>query len=110
MKAGDIMSPDKNLQTIKHAVTSILPGSRVILFGSRARGIGDHLSDYDVLVVTGKNFNIRERRQYAGKIRRKLAVLGIAVDIVVKTENDVSYYQDKIGSLVREAVRDGVAL
>jgi predicted nucleotidyltransferase len=104
------MSPDKNLQKIKILTGTIIPGSRVILFGSRASGVGDSLSDYDVLVITDRNLDVREKRQYAGKIRRELAVMGIPVDVLVKTEKDVSYYGDKIGSLVREAVRNGVAL
>lgn len=98
------------LSKIKNSVQVLLPGSRVILFGSRGRGNFDDSSDYDILVVSDRNLSIKEKRQYAGKIRRKMAVMGIPADVMVKTENDVHYYSDKIGSVVREAVRGGVTL
>ena len=88
----------------------LLPGSRVILFGSRGREDFDNNSDYDIMVVSKKNLDIKEKRQYAGKIRKKLAVIGIPVDVLVRTEKDISYYGRKIGSVVKDAVRDGIAL
>jgi predicted nucleotidyltransferase len=91
-------------------VKNILPGSRVILFGSRALGNFDQYSDYDILVITGSRLSIKQKRKYAGRIRKKMAIMGMPVDVLVKTEEDVSYYKDKIGSVVRDAVRSGVAL
>jgi predicted nucleotidyltransferase len=110
MDTSAIMNLDKNLPQIKKLVSMFLPGSRVILFGSRAWGNEDAYSDYDILVISSESLNIKEKRQYAGRIRKKLASSGIPVDIIVKTEADVSYYRNKIGSLVREAVRDGISL
>lgn len=104
------MNKDDNLLKIKSVIKVVLPGSRVILFGSRGRGDFDNNSDYDILVISNRNLGVKEKRQYAGKIRKKLAVMGIPVDVLVKTEKDVSYYVDKIGSLVKEAVRDGIPL
>ncbi|MCP5103264.1 MAG: nucleotidyltransferase domain-containing protein [bacterium] len=104
------MNKDENLSKIKSLVKFVLPGSRVILFGSRGRGNFDNSSDYDVLVVSNKKLDVKTKRRYAGKIRKELAVMGIPGDVLVKTETDVSYYRDKIGSLVREAVRDGITL
>ena len=105
-----ILIRDENLLKIKNLTRFVLPGSRVILFGSRGRGDFDHSSDYDVLVISNKKLDVKEKRRYAGKLRKELAVMGIPVDVLVKTETDVSYYGDKIGSVVREAVRDGITL
>ena len=104
------MNSDNNLSIIKNLIQMILPGSRVILFGSRGRDDFDDYSDYDILVISDRNLNSKEKRQYAGRIRKKMAVLGIPADVIVKTKDDVHYYSDKIGSVVREAVRGGITL
>ena len=101
---------DENLVKIREVGQRVLPGSRIILFGSRGRGDFDSYSDYDILVVSNQILSVKEKRRYAGIIRKKLAVLAIPADVLVKTEKDVSYYSDKIGSLVRDAVRSGIVL
>lgn len=104
------MSTDKILSEIKNQVIKLLPNSRVILFGSRARGDGDQQSDYDILVINKKHLEVKEKRNFARKIRQKLAIMGIPIDVLVKSEKDVSFYQDKIGNLIREAITTGIAL
>lgn len=37
-------------------------------------------------------------------------MLHIPVDIIIKSEEEVNYYKDKIGSITREALKDGVIL
>ena len=101
---------DLNLEIIKNSINSILPGSRELLFGSRCRGDYDERSDYDVLVITEKKLDIKEKRRYASLIRKTLAAFLIAVDVIVKTEDEVSISKNKIGSVVREALLEGVYL
>lgn len=105
-----IMNRDENLVEVKKIITYFLPGSRIILFGSRARGDFDSRSDYDLMVISKKELDFKEKRKYASDIRKQLARLGIPVDVLVKTETDVIYYEDKIGSVVRAAIKDGIAL
>jgi len=107
---GKIMNTDKNLLEIKNSIKTLFPGCRVILFGSRGRGDWDDGSDYDILVVTKTNLGIKEKRQYAVKIRKKLAIMGIPVDVLVRTEYDISYYGKRPGNVVTDAVRDGITL
>ncbi|MDI6784474.1 MAG: nucleotidyltransferase domain-containing protein [bacterium] len=102
------MFADKNLKKINDVVKSILPESRIILFGSRAKGDSDRKSDYDILVIVKQNLSIKEKRTYASNIMKLLA--DIPLDVIVKTEQDIIYYQDKIGSITREAVLNGVGL
>jgi len=102
------MIKDENLVKMKATVESILPGSRIILFGSRSRGDYESQSDYDILVIVKQNLNVKEKRQYASLITDKLAEMEILVDVIVKTEDDINYYRDKIGSITREAVLKGI--
>ena len=104
------MSDDKNFKRIKEIVENILPCSRIILFGSRIRGDFNIQSDYDILVVVSSNLTIKEKRNYAIEIINKLAGLDILTDVIVKTEADVIYYKDKIGSITREAILEGITI
>jgi predicted nucleotidyltransferase len=104
------VSRDQNLVEVKNTISYILPGSRIILFGSRGRGDYDCKSDYDIIVVSDKNLDVKAKRRYAGLIRKNLAALGIPADVLVKTETDIFYYKDKIGSVVRDAISNGIAL
>ena len=44
--------PNKILSAIKSQVQAIIPGARVLLFGSRAYGVPTEESDWDILVLT----------------------------------------------------------
>jgi len=55
------MNSASTYKTIKETVQSCLPGSRVLLFGSRARGEQDSHSDYDLLIVTPNTFTPQEK-------------------------------------------------
>jgi len=101
---------DKNLTKIKEVVESILPKSKVILFGSRARENFGYQSDYDILVVVEVNLTVKEKRHFASIIADKLAEMEILTDVLVRTEEDVKYLKDRIGSVTREAILEGKTL
>ena len=46
------MTREEILASIKEKVLSIVPGAKVMLFGSRARGDWHEESDWDILVLT----------------------------------------------------------
>lgn len=104
------MKKDENIVKIKEVVKAIFPQSKIILFGSRSRDDFESQSDYDILVVVKKNLNIKEKRRYASIITDKLAEIEILADIIVKTEGDIIYYQDKIGSITREDLLEGITI
>jgi uncharacterized protein len=79
--------------------------SRIILFGSQARGIARPLSDIDLLVVFDTDGDRRERRV---AIRTALADLVVDKDILVATERDVA--APRAGSIVDRALTEGVPL
>lgn len=104
------MIKDENLTKIKEVVKKNLPDSKVILFGSRARENFKNQSDYDVLVVIKNKLTIKEKRHYASMITDGLVEMEIFADVIVRTEEDLNYYRDKIGSITREAILEGVSL
>jgi len=79
--------------------------SRIILFGSQARGEAGPLSDIDLLVVFDGDVNRRERRV---AIRTALSDLIVDKDILVVTEAEAA--SSRIGSTVSTALREGVPI
>jgi len=43
-------------------------------------------------------------------LQKKLAAKGIDADVILKSQTEVRYYKDKIGSVVASALREGTAL
>lgn len=108
-----IQNPDN--KTIKESILKILHKigisvHEIILFGSRARQDFTPLSDYDVLIITKKPFEINEKMGISKNIRQYLARSGLDVDVIIKSENEVNILKDKPGSIVRNALKEGFAL
>ncbi|MFA4957470.1 MAG: nucleotidyltransferase domain-containing protein [Candidatus Methanoperedens sp.] len=83
---------------------------KIVLFGSRARQDFTPLSDYDVLIITEKSFEINKKMSISKNIRQYLARSGLDVDVIIKSENEVNILKDKPGSIVRNALKEGFAL
>lgn len=81
---------------------------KIILFGSRAKGNINKYSDYDLLIVTEKTFSVREKMGISRKLR--IALAEFAVDIIIKSEDEVKVQKDLIGTIVREALKEGVPI
>ena len=84
--------------------------SKVILFGSRARGDFDPLSDYDILIVVDGDITRHCKRTLSRKVREALAKKLIGADIIVKSTEEIKYYADKVGNVVRYALDEGIAI
>ncbi|MCL5283501.1 MAG: nucleotidyltransferase domain-containing protein [Armatimonadetes bacterium] len=76
--AAELLAGDADLRRIVHLLKAYEP-ERIILFGSRARGEMDELSDYDVVVVkrTEQPFlrRLREVVPYLVKFGRPAEIL-----------------------------------
>jgi len=83
MKTNRYPGKDKILNSIVRQVVSASSPEKIILFGSRAKGINGNESDYDICVLKS---GIRKRRLVAQKIYRELKVMA-SVDILVNTLN-----------------------
>ena len=83
---------------------------KIILFGSRARKDFTRFSDYDILIITDKTFEINDKMRTSKNIRTYLAKLGLDVDVIIKSNHEVEVLKDKPGSIVKNALKEGIAL
>jgi len=98
-----MVSEDKLRELVTRIVDAAGP-TRVVLFGSAARGEAGRYSDIDVLVVVKEGSH---RRHTAQRIYRKLLGFGVPVDVVVATPSDLERYGESPGLVYRQAIREG---
>jgi predicted nucleotidyltransferase len=93
-------------ELVRRLVEAVHP-TRIILFGSAARGEMRKDSDLDVLVVVPDGVPQREgwNRAYAG-LRR----FGFATDLVVVNEGILAKYANTLGLVYEQALLDGKEL
>ena len=95
------------LDAIVGRIVPIARPSRIILFGSAARGEGTPESDLDLLVVVQ---GPAKRGELAGRIYRGLHGVRVPVDVVVVTEDDIAAYGGKVGSVLYPALTEGIEI
>ena len=100
----------KDIQSIIKRVLANIELEKVILFGSRARGDFIEESDYDILIIVKDRLNIKEKMRLTKQLRQKFAKEGIDADIIIKSKDEIEYYRDKIGSVIKSALEEGVAI
>ncbi len=97
-----------DMAIIKRSVQAILAaapaGSRVILFGSRARGDARPDSDIDLLVVEPE---VKSRIAEAARLARVIRHFRLPADIVVVSHDIFEQWKDAPNSVYSEAARDG---
>ena len=77
----------------------------IVIFGSVARGTADENSDLDILVILDTELSYYERTL---AVRRAIGVTSIPVDILVFTPEEIESEKDRRGSVVFEALNDGI--
>lgn len=82
-------------------------GSRIVLFGSRARGEGDTASDYDVLVVEPA---VENTAVESTRLRTELNDLRAPIDVVVVGQDLARRRAVVRGTVVERALREGRVL
>jgi len=82
----------------------------IYLFGSRATGDFTKTSDYDILIIVKQKITIKEKMHISRTLRKELAKNGIDADVILKTNEEADYYKNKIGSVTKSALSDGVAI
>ncbi|MCP4452587.1 MAG: nucleotidyltransferase domain-containing protein [Planctomycetes bacterium] len=96
-------------QTIKDVVASVAY-DRIVLFGSHARGDNTEQSDVDVLVILKRALPMPDRIRLSTELRAKFAERLVDADVLIKDCQEVEYLKAKCGSVVRNALMDGILL
>ena len=97
--------------TIKKTVHFFLPDSRILLFGSRARGNNDIHSDYDILIITPDEQTHSEKLTSGSQIDRAIVkAIHAPVDVLLYSESEILQKEQLPGHIVRSAIREGIAL
>jgi predicted nucleotidyltransferase len=98
------MVDEKAITTAARMLLRAAPHSKVILFGSHARGEAGPDSDLDFLVVEPQ---VTARRSEQVRLRDVLRPLRIAVDVLVISETAFREWADAPGTVVYEAAHEG---
>lgn len=105
-----MMTEKERLVNIKDSIAEALNESdvgkfNIYLFGSRARSVERADSDYDIMVVTQRNFNGREKFNLLRKIRKRIKYLGLAIDVILKSAGEYNSARENFGTFVY-SIRD----
>lgn len=97
-------------EVIKNVVVQVLPNSRVILFGSRARGDFRENSDYDILVIVKEELSPISKMPYRTSIRKKLLSQNIFSDVLIQSESEILQKQTLTGHVVKNIMEEGMEI
>lgn len=92
---------------VAERLAAAAPDAQVILFGSRARGEAGGASDLDILVIEPK---VPSPRAEFVRLRAALRGLGVPIDLVVVSSQEVEQWRHMPGTMVNEALREGKVL
>ena len=97
--------PDDVIAEMRARLAHALPPrSRVLLFGSRARGDSDSASDFDLLVIEP---DVADAAKESVRLRRVLRGLTVPIDVVVVDEATAARRRAVRGTMVDRAFREG---
>ena len=97
--------------TIRSTVQACLPGSRILLFGSHARGYNNRDSDYDLLIITANILTRAEKLNYSSQLHKAIVrAIHAPADLLLYSEDEIAEKKKLPGHIVRSALREGVAL
>jgi predicted nucleotidyltransferase len=80
------------------------PRTRVILFGSHARGEASRHSDLDFLVIEP---SVDDVVKESVRLRRTLRGLDVFADVVVVSENEAEAWGEVYGTVIHAALSEG---
>ena len=63
-----------------------------------------------ILLKIKKTLSVKEKRTLSSRIRKHLAESSIDSDVIVKDESEITSSLDKPGSIIKEAIMNGIRL
>ena len=99
---------DPILKEIVNRLSQEFHPSKMYLFGSRATGLAQADSDYDLLLVVKEISSGKFERMR--RARRALNGLGITADVFVYSEEEFNEWKDELSSIPETALREGLEL
>lgn len=96
---------DKNLSNKIKEIIKDVPYQKLILFGSYSMGTNTKNSDIDLLLITRKNFVMRQKIELATNLRKQFADKRMDVDIIIKNEEEIKQLKNRRGSIVYQAIK-----
>ena len=99
------MPDQKILDQIIKAVREVIEPDKIILFGSQARGTASKESDYDILVI-----NKDCKRSILNNLYMKMIEVNAAVDIILNTPEMVENSKNKVISVTKDALKEGITI
>ena len=94
------------LDDVIQRVVEVAQPDRIILFGSAAQGRMSRNSDVDLLIIKDASDPI----SLMARIYKRLHGVGVAVDAIVATAEDVERYKDSPALVFKPALRDGTVV
>ena len=101
---AETMVDEETIDKAARLLLEAAAGSRVILFGSYARGEAGDDSDLDFLVVEPE---VENRLTEAVRLTEVLRPLMLPMDVVVVSEERFAYWRDTPNTLIHRAVTEG---
>lgn len=101
----NIPGPDLNqLPEVIRRIVEVAQPERIILFGSAARNELGPNSDLDLLVIKGGQF---DRGELVNELYSQLYGVGVPVDLIIVTPQEVERYHDTHALVIKPALREG---
>jgi uncharacterized protein len=110
-ESTDRFAVPAELEPLVAAVVETARPLRIILFGSRARGMAGPDSDADLLIVQAEADAVhRSRWRELQRIRSVLRDIPLAKDLLLYRPQEFNYWRESLNHLVGRAVREGILL
>jgi predicted nucleotidyltransferase len=95
------------MQAAIERLVAVAQPTKIILFGSQARGDADDHSDVDLLVIKP---HVADRYEEMVRLQRSLRGLLLPVDLLVVSEHEFEERANRPGTIERAVQREGRVL